>query len=244
MGYATESQLRLRTTPTSSLNWGVEHCRNASVSPFAYLNYPMNLYSRYLFPRLMDRMMDDNKLTHYRRQLLANVTGETLEIGFGTGLNLPYYPHSVQKLTAIDANPGMTALAQKRLQASTLTVDYRVLNGETLPIADATFDSVVSTWTLCSIANVTQALQEIYRVLKPNGRFFFIEHGLSNDPKVQVWQHRLTPIQKVIADGCHLDRDIHLIISAQFPNVTLQQFVETSLPKLGGYFYTGVAIKG
>jgi ubiquinone/menaquinone biosynthesis C-methylase UbiE len=204
----------------------------------------MNLYSRYLFPCLMDRMMGDENLARYRRQLLADVTGETLEIGFGTGLNLPYYPRTLQKLTAIDANPGMNALAQKRLQASAITVDYQVLNGETLPIADATFDSVVSTWTLCSIANVSQALQEIYRVLKPGGRFFFIEHGLSNDLKVQVWQHRLTPIQKVIADGCHLDRDIHQLIAAQFSNLTLKQFADESLPKIGGYFYMGVAVKG
>ncbi len=203
----------------------------------------MNLYSRYLFPRLMDRMMGDETLSRYRRQLLADVQGEILEIGFGTGLNLPHYPASVQKLTAIDVNVGMNALAQKRLAASPIGVDYRVLNGEKLPIADQTFDSVVSTWTLCSIAKVEQALQEVQRVLKPGGRFFFIEHGLSNDPNVQVWQHRLTPIQKVIADGCHLDRDISALVKATFPTVTLTQFWEDSLPKIGGYFYQGVALK-
>jgi ubiquinone/menaquinone biosynthesis C-methylase UbiE len=203
----------------------------------------MNLYSRYLFPRLMDRMMGDENLSRYRRQLLTEVQGEILEIGFGTGLNLPHYPVLVQKLTAIDVNPGMNVMAQKRLAASPIVVDNRVLNGETLPFADHTFDSVVSTWTLCSIAKVEQALQEIHRVLKPGGRFFFIEHGLSNDPNVQVWQRRITPIQKVIADGCHLDRDMQTLIQATFPTVTLNQFWEDSLPKIGGYFYQGVALK-
>jgi ubiquinone/menaquinone biosynthesis C-methylase UbiE len=203
----------------------------------------MNLYSRYLFPRLMDRMMGDENLSRYRRQLLTEVQGEILEIGFGTGLNLPHYPVSVQKLTAIDVNPGMNVMAQKRLAASPIVVDNRVLNGETLPFADHTFDSVVSTWTLCSIAKVEQALQEIHRVLKPGGRFFFIEHGLSNDPNVQVWQRRITPIQKVIADGCHLDRDMQTLVQATFPTVTVNQFWEDSLPKIGGYFYQGVALR-
>jgi ubiquinone/menaquinone biosynthesis C-methylase UbiE len=203
----------------------------------------MNLYSRYLFPRLMDRMMGDENLSRYRRQLLADVTGEVLEIGFGTGLNLPHYPASVQKVTAIDANAGMNAIAQKRLATSPITVDYRVLNGEQLPIADQAYDSVVSTWTLCSIANVQQALREVHRVLKPGGRFFFIEHGLSNDPQVQVWQRRLTPIQRVIGDGCHLDRDISRLVQTVFPSVTLEQFPDPSLPKVGGYFYQGVAVK-
>ena len=203
----------------------------------------MNLYSRYLFPTLMDRMMGDENLSRHRRQLLAAVSGEILEIGFGTGLNLPHYPPAVQKLTAIDVNPGMNALAKKRLASSLIAVDYRVLNGETLPFADRSFDSVVSTWTLCSIARVQLALQEMARVLKPDGRFFFIEHGLSNDPQVQVWQRRLTPMQRVIADGCHLDRDIAALVKATFSIVTLDQFAETSLPKIGGYFYTGVARK-
>ena len=203
----------------------------------------MNLYARYLFPRLMDRMMGDENLSRYRRQLLADVSGEILEIGFGTGLNLPHYPAAVQKLTAIDANVGMNAIAQKRLDASPIAVNYRVLNGEKLPIADQTFDSVVSTWTLCSIAQVEQALQEVHRVLKPGGRFFFIEHGLSDEPNVQVWQHRITPIQRVIADGCHLDRDIQALVQATFPTVIVKQFYADSLPKIGGYFYQGIASK-
>lgn len=203
----------------------------------------MNLYSRFLLPRLLDWAMAGDELSRCRQEVLVEVQGEILEIGFGTGLNLPHYPKHVDKLTAIDVNPGMSTIAQKRLKNSPITVDYQVLNGERLPMADATFDSVVSTWTLCSITNVEQALQEIHRVLKPNGRFFFVEHGLSHDPKVQVWQHRLTPIQKVIGDGCHLDRDIEALIQQQFPTLTVKQFQMPELPQIAGYFYLGSATK-
>lgn len=187
--------------------------------------------------------MSDEPFSHYRSDLLSQVTGDTLEIGFGTGLNLSYYPADLKALTAIDANPGMNALAERRIRASEIVVDHQVLNGESLPIADNRFDSVVSTWTLCSIAKVEQALQEVHRVLKPGGRFFFVEHGLSRDRKTQVWQHRLTPIQKVIADGCHFDRDIRQLVENQFSQATIDEFQPKDLPAVLGYFYQGIAIK-
>ncbi len=203
----------------------------------------MSFYSQVILPQFLDWAMSSPSLSKYRQQVLANVQGEVLEIGFGTGLNLPHYPDHIQKLITIDTNPGMRALAQKRIQAAAIAVDDRVLDGENLPMADNTFDSVVSTWTLCSIANVEQALREIYRVLKPGGQFIFIEHGLSNDPKVQVWQHRLTPLQKVIGDGCHLDRDIRKLVENQFKTVKLEQFQAEGIPKVGGYLYKGIALK-
>ncbi len=203
----------------------------------------MNLYYQFIVPRLLDWTMSDATLSDYRQDVLAKVTGETLEIGFGTGLNLPYYPKHIQKLITVDANSGMNALALKRIQASDIVVEHHVLSGENLPFASQSFDSVVTTWTLCSIANVEQALKEIYRVLKPKGKYFFIEHGLSNDLKVQVWQNRLTPIQKVIADGCHLNRDIKRLIENQFSQVTIEQFPGKNLPEIFGYLYKGVAVK-
>jgi ubiquinone/menaquinone biosynthesis C-methylase UbiE len=204
----------------------------------------MNIYSRLIFPTLIDRVMSGEDFVNYRREILADATGSVLEIGFGTGLNLAYYPsNSVQKITTVDVNPGMNQIAQKRIAASTISVDYQVLNGEKLPMADATFDTVVSTWTLCSIKQVEQAIAEIYRVLKPGGKFLFIEHGLSNEPKIQTWQHRLTPIQKIIADGCHLDREIKSLIAKQFANLTVKEFYAPDKPKIGGYFYQGIATK-
>jgi ubiquinone/menaquinone biosynthesis C-methylase UbiE len=203
----------------------------------------MGFYSQVIFPRLLDWSMAGPAMAQYRQEVLAQVQGEVLEIGFGTGLNLPYYPKQIQKITTVDVNPGVNQLAQKRIQESSIAVDNRVLNGEQLPMADSTFDSVVSTWTLCSIANVDQAIQEIYRVLKPGGRFFFIEHGLSEDPGVQIWQHRLNPIQKVIGDGCHLDRDIQTLIKKQFQDVKIEQFDMENTPKTHGHLYRGIATK-
>ncbi|WP_416669046.1 class I SAM-dependent methyltransferase [Egbenema bharatensis] len=203
----------------------------------------MGFYSQKILPYCLDWAMSDSTYGNYRKALLSEVKGEVLEIGFGTGLNLSYYPEQIHQLVAIDANPGMNHLARQRVESSGITVDHRVLNGESLPMPDRSFDSVVSTWTLCSIAKVEQALQEIERVLKPGGRFFFIEHGLSNEPKIQVWQNRLTPLQKVIADGCHLNRNIRQLVQQQFEQVTVEEFYADKTPKMAGYFYKGIATK-
>ncbi len=180
----------------------------------------------------------------YRREVLADVSGEVLEIGFGTGLNLAYYPPSVTQLTVIDPNPGMMAKADARLKAANMPVTSQALRGESLPMAAASFDWVVSTWTLCSIASIHPALQEIRRVLKPGGKFVFIEHGLSPDRALQPWQRRLTPLQKRIADGCHLDRAIAELVSQYLTIETLDTFYAEGMPKVGGYFYKGIAVKG
>jgi ubiquinone/menaquinone biosynthesis C-methylase UbiE len=149
----------------------------------------MNIYSRLIFPTLIDRVMSGESFVNYRKSILADATGEVLEIGFGTGLNLPFYPRIVQRITTVEINPGMNNLAQKRIAQSPISVNFQVLNGEDLPMPDDTFDTVVSTWTLCSIKNVDRAIANIYRVLKPEGKFLFIEHGLSNEPNIQAWQH-------------------------------------------------------
>lgn len=203
----------------------------------------MGFYSERIFPYLMDWSMSSPNLIEYRQTTLASVNGDVLEIGFGTGLNLSYYPEAIHKIVTIDANPAVDRLARKRIQMSPITVDNRILNGEHLPMADGTFDSVVSTFTLCSITNVEQAIREIYRVLKPGGKFFFVEHGLSNEPGIQVWQNRLTPIQKVIGDGCHLNRNIRQLIEHEFDTLTIEEMYAENLPKVTAYFYQGVAIK-
>ncbi|MEB3282763.1 MAG: class I SAM-dependent methyltransferase [Lyngbya sp.] len=203
----------------------------------------MGFYSRVILPRLLDWAMSDPAFTQYRQKVLAHVEGEVLEIGFGTGLNLSYYPHHIEKITTVDPNSGMNKLAQKRIEASKIKVENRILNSENLPMADSTFDSVVSTWTLCSIAQVEKALQEIYRVLKPGGKFFFVEHGLSDKPNIQVWQHRLTPLQKIIGDGCHFNRNIQQLLEQQFYSITLEKFDIENFPKVGSYTYLGVATK-
>lgn len=203
----------------------------------------MGFYSQKILPYLLDWSLSDSSFAKYRQEVLAEVEGEVLEIGFGTGLNLSYYPEKIRKIITVDNNPGVHKLAQKRIEKSSITVDHKILSGEHLPMVDNTFDSVVSTWTLCSIKKVEQALEEIYRVLKPGGKFFFIEHGLSSEPEIQAWQNRLNPVQKIIGDGCHLNRNMQKIIEQQFKQVSLEEFYVENAPKVAGYMYKGVAIK-
>lgn len=203
----------------------------------------MGFYSQKIFPYLLDWSLSDSTFNQYRQEVLAEVEGEVLEIGFGTGLNLSFYPDEINQIITVDNNPGVHKLAQKRIEKSSITVDHRILSGENLPMADSTFDSVVSTWTLCSIEKVEQAVKEIHRVLKPGGKFFFIEHGLSNEPSIQTWQNRLNPIQNVIADGCNLNRNIRSIVKQQFSQVNVEEFYADKTPKFMGYMYKGVAVK-
>ncbi|MGC1396215.1 MAG: class I SAM-dependent methyltransferase [Coleofasciculaceae cyanobacterium] len=203
----------------------------------------MGFYAQVIAPRIMDWSLSSQDLAKYRQEVLSNVQGEVLEIGFGTGINLSYYPKQLEKLVTVDANPGMNALAQKRLENSTVTVDNRVLNGENLPMSDCSFDCVVSTWTLCSIKDVEQAIAEIHRVLKPGGKFYFVEHGLSNEPSVQIWQNRLNFINKALLVGCHINRNIKQLIATQFDELTIEEFYDLKSPKIHGYMYKGVATK-
>lgn len=203
----------------------------------------MGVYSRLIFPRLLDLTMSGRELSSYRQELLEAVTGDVLEIGFGTGLNLPYYGVGVKTLTAIDPNQGMAAIAAPRIQATPIEVILQTGSAEALPMTADQFDAVVCTWTLCSIPNIQQALTEVYRVLKPGGQFFFIEHGLSPANGLGKWQRRVTPLQKRIADGCHLDRPMANLIQTVFQQVEWDEFYATDLPKIIGYFYKGVATK-
>jgi len=204
----------------------------------------MGIYSKYIFPRLVDWTLGTQDVGELRSELLSEVRGKVLEIGFGTGLNLPHYPKSVKELHIVDPNPGMHALALRRMAKSKIKIRGHVLKGESLPHKDETFDSVVCTFTLCSIAMVAQALWEVRRVLKPHGRFFFLEHGLSPEPKIQVWQHRLTPIQKWIGDGCHLDRPITMLVEAVGLKVEeVRNFYFKAFPRFLGYLYLGTAEK-
>ncbi len=172
------------------------------------------------------------------------MSGETLEIGFGTGLNLSCYPEDVRKITVVDPNPGMHRRAQKRIQHADIEVDKRVLSSEALPFDSDTFDCVVSTFTLCSIQQVDRALAEVLRVLKPEGRFLIMEHGLSNEPDVQKWQRWLNGPQQVFGDNCHLERNIQELVKQQpFQSVELEEFYLEKIPKTHGYIYRGMAIK-
>ena len=204
----------------------------------------MGIYSRLIFPRLCDWAMRTPRIERLRREVLAKANGEILEIGFGTGLNLGHYPEHVRHLTAVDPGVGMTRIARRRIERSHIDVDLRVQTAEELPFEDGRFDCVVSTWTLCSIREAGRAVSEIGRVLRPGGRYFFLEHGLGDHPGVQQWQHRLTPLQRRLADGCRLDVDIEALIrKGPFREVQVERFLLESTPRIVGSMYRGVDVK-
>jgi len=205
----------------------------------------MSLYTKHILPRMMDHVMTREVVEDQRPRVLTGVREPVLEIGFGTGLNLPHYPESVCSLLALDPNPGMERWARPRIEASRIRVEpVSLREGVHLPLEDASLESVVSTWTLCSIRQVEKALAEIARVLKPGGRFFFIEHGLSPDPDVAVWQHRLNRLHTWVLDGCCLNRDIPGLINDQDLNIEhCRRFYMPDSWKVSGYTFRGVARK-
>jgi len=204
----------------------------------------MGFYARMIFPRLCDLVMRDPKLSRLRKELLAAVQGEVLEIGFGTGLNLEHYPEPVRRIATVDPGIGMDRMARKRIEQSRIEVDRRVKTAEEIPFEDRRFDYVVSTWTLCSIPDASRALAEVHRVLKPGGRFVFLEHGLSDDWRVQRWQRRLNWLQRRLADGCRLDLDVKALIGEQpFTDMNLDQFLLEGTPRTHGTMYRGTAVK-
>ena len=204
----------------------------------------MGFYSQLIFPCLCDLLLNRPRIARHRQEFLAHVYGEVLEIGFGTGLNLPHYPASVRKITTVDPNPGMHRLAQQRVKQAGIEIDQRVLNSQRLPFDDNTFDCVVSSFTLCSINAVEQSLAEVYRMLKPGGKFLFLEHGLSPEPSVQKWQRRLSWLERCLADGCRLDRDIELLVCGlPFSTVEIKKYYLDRTPKTHGFLFRGIATK-
>jgi SAM-dependent methyltransferase len=203
----------------------------------------VGFYCNVVFPRLCDWVMDLPQLAAHRRELLADVYGEVLEIGVGSGLNLLYYPEHVRKVTTIDPNAGMSKLLLKRIQQTGKAVDHFVVGAETLPFEGAAFDCVVSTWTLCSIRGVERAMRELYRVLKPGGRFVFLEHGLSDRTGVRTWQRRLNGLQMFVA-GCRLDLNVSEVFAGvPFAAVEIENFYLEKTPKTHGCMYQGAATK-
>ena len=204
----------------------------------------MGFYATQIFPRLMDWVMSGDEFQQLRKLLLQGARGEVLEIGLGTGLNLPHYPGGVSWLYAVDPAPLLPDRVTRRSRAVAFPVQIKQVSAETLPFDDRTFDCVVSTWTLCTIPDPVKALREVRRVLKPDGMFLFLEHGRSEDDKVAAWQDRLNPVQNIIGCGCNLNRKIDQIIAqAGLKIMTLDRFQMQSVPRLGGDMYRGTATR-
>lgn len=197
------------------------------------------------FPYMQDWVMSKDVFSSLRHKTLAEVQGDVLEIGFGTGVNIAFYPEHVHKITAVDIEPSFSSIAKRRVKATKKSVFYRTLDAHSLPIKDATFDSVVSTFTLCSISDTSKVVSEIYRVLKPGGRFFFLEHGKSPDGWVGKIQRWIRPFQKWCCDGCDVTKNFEAIFKKTPLKIThLEKFYLPKIPKPWGYMYQGVGQKG
>jgi ubiquinone/menaquinone biosynthesis C-methylase UbiE len=204
----------------------------------------VGVYGEQVLPRLMSLMMGTRVLAGERRQALAGVRGAVLEIGFGAGHNLPHYPATVEKVVAVDPSGVGARLARKRIAAAPFPVEHVALRGEAIDAPDASFDAVVSTFTLCTVPDPAAALGQLRRVLKPDGRFFFVEHGRADDPAVRRWQDRLNGLQRALVGGCNLNRDIErLVREAGFAPVEVHQHYLPGMPRTSGFVTRGVATR-
>ena len=205
--------------------------------------FAMGIYGDEVVPRLTELVMSRRELTPIRARVAASLDGAVLEVGFGSGLNVPHYPPAVTQVRAVDPATVGRRLAAKRVASSSVPVEYVGLDGQALSQESASIDHVLTTWTLCSIPDVDRALSEIRRVLRPGGLFHFVEHGRSPDRKVAGWQDRLTPFQRRVAGGCHLNRPIdQLVRNAGLELIRLENYYVKG-PRPFGYMFEGVATK-
>ena len=202
----------------------------------------MGAYTEQILPRIVNVACNVKEAQAQRRRVCEGLSGEVVEIGFGSGLNVPHYPASVTAVAAVEPADVGWRLAVKRLRESSIPVRRAGLDGQALPFEDGRFDAAVSTWTMCTIPDVDAALHELRRVLKPGGTLHFVEHGLAPDEGVRRWQHRLEPLQKRLFGGCHLTRPIaDLIRGAGFTIAELDTYYEKGSPKFVGANSLGVA---
>jgi ubiquinone/menaquinone biosynthesis C-methylase UbiE len=203
----------------------------------------MGLYGDRVLPRIVDIACGRKSSNDLRNRVCEGLHGHVVEIGFGSGLNIPFYPDSVDRIEAIEPADLGWKLAGKRLADSPVPVERCGLDGQSLPLADDSCDTALSTWTLCTIPDVVAALHEVRRVLKPGGTLHFVEHGLAPDDEVQKWQRRLDPLQQRLFGGCHLTRPIlDLLTRAGFTVTDVDIFYDEGSPKFLTAQSLGVAV--
>jgi ubiquinone/menaquinone biosynthesis C-methylase UbiE len=202
----------------------------------------MGIYGKWVLPRILNLAMGDKPATEERKKALAEVTGTVLEVGFGSGHNLPWYPAAVRRLVAIDPSREGAKLARKRIAKARFPVEFLPIGAEHIAAPDHSFDSVVSTFTLCTISNPVAALEQMRRVLRPGGKLFIVEHGLTQDPKVQRWQQRMNKLHNIVFGGCNTNRDIRALVSqAGFEFDRVDQYYMNGVPKFVGFVTRGIA---
>jgi len=204
----------------------------------------MGVYGEHVLPRIINVCCGLKPLRPLRERVCEGLEGRVVEVGFGSGLNIPYYPATVTGVAAVEPSDTGWDLAAKRRAATGLPVERTGLDGQSLPLDDASCDAALSTFTLCTIPDVHAALGEIRRVLKPGAALHFLEHGLAPDEPVRRWQHRLDPIQQRLFGGCHLTRPIaDLLTGARFTITAIDVFYEKSAPKPFTAYSLGRAVR-
>jgi ubiquinone/menaquinone biosynthesis C-methylase UbiE len=192
----------------------------------------MGIYGEHVLPRIVNLACGMKTNEPLRRRVCEELEGDVVEIGFGSGLNVPFYPDRVKRVAAVEPADLGWKLAEKRVSETSIPVERSGLDGQSLPFPDNSYDTALSTWTLCTIPDVATALGEVRRVLKPGGTLHFVEHGLAPDESVRRWQRRLEPIQKRAFGGCHLTRPVvEMLKGAGFTITELDEFYEDGAPK-------------
>jgi len=202
----------------------------------------MGLYRKFVLPHLIDLSMKNPGSTKCRAEIIPKASGRVLEVGIGSGLNFPFYGAGVTQVWGIDPSAELLAMAESKAAALRYPVELLRGSGEELPLESASVDTVVLTWTLCSIPNPARALQELRRVLKPGGAVLFAEHGLAPDPTVRAWQARLNPLWKRIAGGCNMNRKIDELIAGAGFSITELRTSYLPGPPILTYTYEGIAV--
>jgi len=201
----------------------------------------MSFYRDIVLPKLCDLAMRNRRLVPYRRRVTAAAEGRVLEIGMGSGLNLPFYSAAVREVLGLEPAPRLVAMARRAAGATAGSVSLIEGSAEAIPLAGGSIDTVVTTWTLCTIPEAATALGEMRRVLKPGGRLLFVEHGTSPDPGVRKWQDRLTPAWRHLSGGCHLNRPISRLIEDAGFRIDRLETGYMAGPKPMTFMYEGAA---
>lgn len=201
----------------------------------------LGLYRKLVVPRLTDLAMRNRHLGPYRERVIGAAEGRVLEIGVGSGFNLARYPPAVRELLALEPDPKMIGMARQKSAACERPLSFLEASAERIPLEDHSIDTVVSTWTMCTIPNIRRALEEVCRVLKPSGRLLFVEHGLAPEPAVRRWQNRLDPLWTRVGGGCHLNRPIETLLTGAGFEIDRLQTGYMPGPKLMTFMYEGAA---
>lgn len=203
----------------------------------------MGIYRERVLPHLIDRVCGNRAMHPWRVEAADGLAGRVVEVGFGSGLNQPHYPDDVEVVLAVEPAAAARRLAGRHVGASTVPVEHVGLDGQALPLDDASCDAALCTFTLCTVPDPARVLAELHRVLRPGGRFHFLEHGLAPEPSVAAWQRRIEPWQKRLADGCHLTRDATALVEEAGFTLERHRQAYARGPKPWSWFTVGVAVR-